>query len=96
MTAHVNNPSIAISASTTTASGTLPLAANKRFVRVVNGSTSICYCTTGSGSATATSANIAVGPSSTEIFEKPLDHDTLAVLLSASTGIVTASCMGTP
>lgn len=92
MTVNINQPSIVISASTSSASGTLPAAnATLRYVRIVNPTSALCYAASGKGSATATSAFPAVGPNSTETFEKPYDHDTVAVLLSTSTGTISVT-----
>lgn len=95
MPINIATPGVPISASTTSASGTYP-ANSTRFVRVVNGSTSLAYIKSGVGAQTATSANIALGPSSTDIFEKGATDDTLAVLLVAGTGIVSFSPVGNP
>ncbi len=95
MTDSTRRVSVAISASTTTASATLP-AGSSKFIRVVNPTTALCYVTTGAGSATATAANIAVGAYSTVILEKPDADDTVAVLLSASTGTIAVSLSGAP
>lgn len=92
MTININQPSIAISASTSSASGTLPAAnSTLRYVRIVNPAAALCYVASGKGSATATSSFPAVGANSTEIFEKPLDHDTVAVLMSTSTATISVT-----
>lgn len=86
MTTNTKTPSVAISASTTSASGALR--PGTLYVRVVNPTTALCYVTTGAGSATAVNTNPAVGAYSTAIFQKPAEHDTVAVLLSTGTGTI--------
>jgi len=90
----IQRASAAVSASTTSASTTIPL--NTKYVRIVNPTTALCYVTSGSGSATALATHPAVGAYSTEIFEIPADHNTIAVLLSASTGLIAVMAVGTP
>ena len=84
----VNTP---ISASTTTATGALTQSSAK-YIRVVNGTTSLAYVNAGATGVTATSANMAVAPYGTEIFERNPDTDVaVAVLLVTGTGIVSFS-----
>lgn len=91
MSLSVHSVSIAISASTTTASGALPLSSAK-YLRFVNGSTALAYCNAGGSGVTATAANIACRPSGEVILERDVNADIYAaVLLSASTGTVTVS-----
>lgn len=89
----VKQTTVTISASTSSASGTIPANAASHYIRVTNPTTALCYVNTGAGSATAVATNQVVGPNTSEIFEKPTEHDTVAVLLSASTGsIVVGPC----
>lgn len=81
----INTP---ISASTSTATAALAQSSAK-YIRVVNGTTSLAYVNAGATGVTATSANIAIAPSATEIFERNPDADVaVAVLLVSGTGIV--------
>lgn len=94
---HIRTPGVAISASTTTASAQLLPDGNAgKFIRVVNGSaTAVAYVTAGGSGVTATNANIALAPFETAIFERDPTTDTyVAALLSAGTGIVSASIVG--
>jgi tRNA A37 threonylcarbamoyladenosine synthetase subunit TsaC/SUA5/YrdC len=91
MAIDIHTAGIAISASTSTARGVLPLSPSS-FVRVVNGSTSLAYINAGDGSVNATSANIALEPSGVVILKRNPNTDTnVAVLLVTGTGIVSAS-----
>lgn len=91
MTVHVNQASVAISASTTSASAAIPAEFTQRYIRVVNPTAALCYVTTTKGAGTATSSFPAVAPSDKEIFEKPADHDTVSVLLSTGTGTISVT-----
>ncbi len=91
MAIDIHTPAVAISASTSSARGVVPLSPSS-FVRVVNGSTSLAYINAGGGSVTATSANIALAPSGEVILKRDPNTDTnVAVLLVTGTGIVSAS-----
>jgi len=91
MAIDIHTPAVAISASTVTASGVLPLSPSS-FVRVTNGSTSLAYVNGGGSGVTATSANIALAPSRELILSRNPNTDThVAVLLVTGTGIVSAS-----
>lgn len=94
MPIHIQRASAAVSASTTSASTAIRL--GTQYVRIVNPTTALCYVTSGAGSATAVATHPAVGAYSTDIFEIPTDHDTIAVLLSASTGLIAVMAVGTP
>jgi hypothetical protein len=96
MTTDVKQAAVAISASTTSASATIPAQFTHNYIRVVNPTTALCYVVTGAGSATATAANPAVGAYSTEVFKKPTDHDTVAVLLSTGTGTISVNPVSAP
>lgn len=101
---HVKSEAISISASIVSASATIPVSGQSLpYIRVVNGSTALCYVNTGTGSATATNANIAVPPSVAITFRKGdslvsagFYDDTVAVLLSAGTGTVSVSSVDYP
>lgn len=82
--------SVAISASTSSASSAIP-STGANFIRVVNPTTALCYVATGAGSATATAANIAVGAYSTVVLEFPQSDTHVAVLLSTGTGTIAVS-----
>lgn len=82
--------SVAISASTSSASSAIP-STGASFIRVVNPTTALCYVATGAGSATATAANIAVGAYSTVVLEIPQSDTHVAVLLSTGTGTIAVS-----
>jgi hypothetical protein len=88
---HTTQASIVISASTTSASGTIPAEFTKNRITVTNPTTALCYVTTGVGSATATSSFPAVGAYSTATFIKPETHNTIAVLLSTGTGTISVT-----
>jgi hypothetical protein len=95
MPTNIDTTNIPISASTTSAQGTLPVS-NARYVRVVNPTTALCYVAAGTNP-TATNANVAVGAYSTEIFERDPNVDLLvAVLLSTGTGTIAVNLTGTP
>lgn len=95
MTANINTPAVAVSASTTSAQGTLPVG-SEMFIRVVNGSSSIAYVDAGAAP-TATAANIAIAPNSTAYLQRNPNTDlVVAVLLATGTGIVSFSLTGTP
>lgn len=95
MALNVHITATPIPASTTSAQGTLTPSSSK-YIRVVNGSTALCYVNAGANP-TATSANPAVGPNATEYFERDPNTDAVvAVLLSTGTGQVSVSPAGTP
>jgi hypothetical protein len=95
MATHIDATNIPISASTTSAQGTLPVS-NARYIRVTNPTTALCYVAAGTNP-TATSANVAVGAYSTEYFERDPNTDLLvAVLLSTGTGTIAVNLSGTP
>ncbi len=95
MPINVHATGIPISASTSSAQGTLPIS-QARFIRVVNPTTALCYVNAGANP-TATSANPAVGAYSTEYFERDPNTDlVVAVLLSTGTGTISVSLAGTP
>lgn len=89
---NVHSPSVAISASTTTANGALPNS-TAAFIRVINGSTAVAYINAGAdNTVAATNANIAVRPSGEAIFQRNPNTDLyVAALLSTGTGIVAVS-----
>jgi hypothetical protein len=75
-----------ITTSTTTARGTITDSTAKN-IAVVNDSDALAYVNFGGSSVEATSANPAVAPNSSAIFERAPDTDThCAILLSAGTG----------
>ena len=91
MSINIHTTGTPISASTTTATAALAQSSAK-YIRVVNGTTSLAYVNAGATGVTATSANIAVAPNGTEIFERDPNVDVaVAVLLVTGTGIVSFS-----
>lgn len=91
MSINIHTVATPISASTSTATAALSQSSAK-YIRVVNGTTSLAYVNAGATGVTATSANMAIGPSATEIFERDPNADVaVAVLLVAGTGIVSFS-----
>lgn len=91
MSDHVNTTSITFATSTSSASGVVPNALGKSYVRVANVSSGIAYIATGAGSATATATGQYLLANTSNTFEKPTDHDTVAMILSAGTGSCVAS-----
>lgn len=92
MSIHAKTVAVAISASTASATGTIPVS-DSPYIRVVNGTTALCYVATGTAP-TATAANIAVAPYGELIVRRALTDTTAAVLLSAGTGVVSVSPYG--
>jgi hypothetical protein len=91
MPINIHTPSVAISASTSSASGAIPNSSSTQ-IRVVNGTTAVAYINAGGSGVAATNANIAVAPYGVEILERQLGSDThVAALLSTGSGIVTIS-----
>lgn len=94
MAMNIKVPAVPISASTSTASGALlPAGSALRYVRVVNNSaTSGCYINGGGSGVTATSANIALAPFESRVFERDPTTDThVAALLISGTAIISCS-----
>lgn len=93
MAMNIKAPSAVISASTTTANAAYVPAGNAaRFVRVTNHSaTSGVYINSGSSGVTATSANIALAPYETAVFERDPADTNIAALLISGTGIVSCA-----
>jgi hypothetical protein len=94
---NIKTPSVPISASTTTANGALlPLGSSMRYVRVTNNSAaSGVYVNAGGSGVTATSANIALAPYETAVFEREPTTDThVAALLISGTAIISAALVG--
>jgi len=95
MSINAKRASVSIATSTASASATFPADGQSLpYFRVVNGSAAVCYVNTGSGSATATNANVAIAPNSAEVFQKGNStttstgfDDTVALLLSSGTGV---------
>lgn len=84
-----------ISASTSSARAAIPAASSGNYIRVVNGTTSIAYVNAGDVTVTATSANFPVEPYGAVNLQRNPNEDTyVAVLLSASTGIVSFTVGG--
>lgn len=86
MTDHIAMQSVTFATSTSSASGLIPNALGKSYVKILNASTSIGYVMTGAGSATATATGQYVGPNQTVTFEKPASHDFVAMILDTGTG----------
>lgn len=94
MAMSIKAPSVAISASTTTANAQLiPAGSAMRYVRVTNNSaTSGCYVNAGGSGVTATNANIALAPFESVVFERdPITDTHIAALLISGTAIISAS-----
>lgn len=89
MPINIKTPSVAISASTSTATSALP-ASSAKYIYVSNGSaTSGAYVNAGATGVTATSANIMVPPFGWAIFERdPVTDVAVAALLISGTAIV--------
>jgi len=83
-------PSVAISASTSSASAAIP-SNFTGYIRVVNPTTALCYVNTGDSGVTATASNIAVGAYSELTLQTTVGDTHVAVLLSASTGMIAVS-----
>jgi hypothetical protein len=99
MAMNIKVPSLPISASTSTANGTLlPTGSALRYVRVTNNSaTSGCYVNAGAAGVTATSANICLAPFETAVFERePTTDVAVAALLQSGTAVVTFCLVGGP
>lgn len=96
MPSHANQASVTISASTTTASAAIPAEYAKKYIRVCNPTSAVCFVKTGEGSATATTGGQFVGPTSTAILEKPEHHNYVAVILSTGTGNIYVAPTGNP
>ena len=83
-----------ISASGTTASGTLTVKsaearqATFKPIRIANLTSSTAYWRSGVGAQSAVTTDLAMPAGSVEVFSIPSTHDTLAVILSAGTGTV--------
>jgi len=97
MSLNINSDSLVLSASTTSANGTLVKSINSGFIRVINGTSGIAYVKSSlTASPVAVATDMAVGPNSTVIFQKPLDHVFYAALLSTGTGPVVFTESGNP
>lgn len=99
MAMNIKTPSVAISASTSSARAALvPTDSVQRFVRVTNNSvTSGAYINAGDSSVAATSANICLAPFQSAVFERDPATDTnVAALLISGTGIVSVTLCGGP
>lgn len=83
-----NQKSVTISASTTSASATIPANAESRTIRVLNATAAIAYVRTGSSTPTAVATDQFIGAGETVLLEKPADHNLIAVILSTGTGSV--------
>lgn len=90
----INTPSVTVSASTTSAQGTLAAGSGK-YVRVTNGSaTSPVYVNAGT-SPTATNANVSLAPFESRTFERDPNVDVkVAALLFSGTAPITFTVTG--
>jgi hypothetical protein len=78
---------VAVSASTTSASGALPGTVGSQ-VRILNVSSAVAFFRTGSSAPTAVTTDAFVGPGLCELFSIPPDVTHVAVILSTGTGTV--------
>jgi hypothetical protein len=87
--------SVSIVASTSSASAAIP-SSGAEYIRVINPTLSdICHVATGGSSVAATTANIAVGPLSSEIFKIGPNDTHVAVIMVAGAAIIPVSrCEG--
>lgn len=85
---------INISASTTTASGTMIVPSGQglvepyKVIRIANLTSATAYWRSGIGAQTAVTTDCAIPSTSVELFTIPASHDTIAVILSTGTGTV--------
>jgi len=93
MAMNIKVPSVAISASTTTARAELlPTGSMLRYVRITNNSaTSGCFVNGGGSGVNATNANISLAPFESAVFERDPVTDTHVAALLIS-GTATVSC----
>lgn len=90
--------SVAVSASTTTASGVLPGGATTSIVaktlRVYNGAAAVAFFRVGAAAGTAVATDTYIAPGATEVFNVPCDVTSFDVILAAGTGSVYAQLGG--
>lgn len=81
---------VKLTASTVSASASLPAAASPRVttLRVFNGSSAVAHFRTGVGAQTAVTTDTFIAPGSTETFIIPGNHTHVGVILGAGTGPV--------
>ena len=94
MPTDIKTPSVAISASTTSANAVIPQS-SAGLIRAVNGTSAVAYVTAGGASVAATNANIALAPNASAVFRRDPVVDThVAALLSTGTGVVSFAPVG--